>query len=126
MRVILLSLFLFPILLFANPVPHYNPETVRVFEGKISSVQTFGDVTRPTPHKQILMRTLQGEVVVDLGPVWFIELQDINLYPGEQVKVVGSLIKIEGTRYVIASSITINNNTVKLREANGLPVWGRW
>jgi len=123
MRAILLSIFLLPTLLCANPFPHFNPATVRTFKGEISSVQSFGYVTRPTPHKQILLRTESGEVTVDLGPEWYLESQGIAVYPGEQIEIEGSLIKVNGTHFVIASSITQGNTTYKLREKNGLPVW---
>ncbi|MCC5833037.1 MAG: hypothetical protein JJU12_08365 [Chlamydiales bacterium] len=126
MRQILFSIFFLPALLSANLFPHFNPETVGTFEGVITSVQTYGFVTKPTRHTQILVRAQRTEIVVDLGPDWFIEQQDFNLYPGATVKVVGSLVMLNGTHYVIASSITIDNTTHKLREKNGLPVWRRW
>lgn len=125
MRTLIVSFFLLPTFLFANPFPHFNPATVQSFEGTVSSVQNFGNVTKPTPHKQIILRTQQGEIVVDIGPEWFINQQGINLYPGAKVKIIGSLIKLNGTRYVIASSLTIDDMTYKLREENGLPVWKR-
>ncbi len=123
MRTFLLSLFLLPTLLLGNPSPHFNPKMVQQFKGEIVSVQTYSDVTRPNTHKQIFLRTVKGEIVVDLGPEWYIDLQGINLYAGEEVIVVGSLTKLNGTVYVIASSIKINDTLFKLREKNGVPVW---
>lgn len=126
MRGLFIAIFLLPAFLGAQPFPHFDPHTVQKFEGVILSVQTYGQVTQPTPHKHIYMRTPQGEeVVVDLGPEWYLNTQGIELYEDEKVEVVGSLMRFNGTHYVTASSITINHTTYKLREKNGLPVWRR-
>lgn len=120
------AFFILSSILFANPVPHFNPKTVRVFNGKISSVQTFGYATKPTPHKQIILRTMEGEIAVDVGPVWYLDAQGITLMPEGEVEVEGSVIRFNGNYFVIASSITQGGVTFKLREKNGLPVWRRY
>ncbi len=123
MRTALVALFLFPIFLIAHPYPLFNPATLQSFKGEIASVETFSYVTRPTPHKQILLRTPGAEITVDLGPEWYLESQGIYVAPGEEVEIEGSLIKVNDTFFVIASSITQDGVTYKLREKNGLPIW---
>ncbi|MCH9626563.1 MAG: hypothetical protein S4CHLAM2_01850 [Chlamydiales bacterium] len=123
MRTLFLSLLLLPTLLIAKPFPYFNPSSVRTFHGEVLSVQTFGYITRPSQHKQVLLRTQNGEITVDVGPDWYLDAQGVVLTPGEKITVEGSLIKVNGTRFVIASSLTTDEMTYKLREKNGHPVW---
>ena len=123
MRTTLLTLFLLPTLLFGSAIPHFNPATVHTFKGEIASIRTFNYATRPTPHKQLLLRTPKGEIGIDLGPLWYLDSQGILMAPGEQIEVEGSLVKTNGTHYVIASSITQGKNTYQLRDKNGVPLW---
>ncbi len=121
MRTFFLFLILLPSLLCA--APRFNPSTVHTYTGTISSIQTFGYITRPTPHKQILLRTLHGEVTVDLGPEWYLEAQGITLFPGEEIVVEGSLIRVNGVYFVIASTLTKGDIMYHLRDKNGRPHW---
>lgn len=123
MRSFFVGCFLLPILLVANPFPHFNPNTVQTFKGKISSIQQVGYATRPTPHTQLLLRTQKGEISVDLGPEWYIHSEGIVVIPGQQVTIEGSLLVLDGAHFVIASSITIGNQTYLLREKDGRPLW---
>ncbi len=125
MRTLFLSLLLLPTLLIAKPFPHFNPATVHQFEGEVLSVQTFGYITRPSQHKQVILRTQNGEITVDVGPDWYLESQGLVLSPGDKITVEGSLIKVNGTHFVIASSLKTEDILFKLRDKNGRPVWRR-
>ena len=110
---------LLPFLLFFSSTATFNPETIQTFQGRVSSVQKFADVTRPTPHMQLLLRTKSGEVAVDVGPVWYLEAEGIDIAPDDEIEVVGSVVEIEGTSYVIATSLTLNGVTYQLRTSDG-------
>lgn len=124
MRALLFTCFLLPIALLAFETPRYDPSAVTSIKGKIASIQTFSYATKPTPYIQIIVRTLHGEIAVDLAPQWYIESQGIVLVQGEEIEIKGSMLYVNHMPFMIASSITIDGLTYFLRTpSNGYPLW---
>jgi hypothetical protein len=63
---------------------------------------------------------------VHLGPVWYIERQDMKIDPGDKVEITGSRIIFEGKPAIIATEVKNGAEILKLRDENGFPVWSGW
>jgi hypothetical protein len=63
---------------------------------------------------------------VHLGPVWYIERQDIKIDPGDKVEITGSRITFQGKPAIIAVELKKGTEILKLRDENGFPVWSGW
>jgi sporulation protein YlmC with PRC-barrel domain len=67
-------------------------------------------------------------VPVYLGPDWYIggpnRRSPFKL--GDEVTVTGSWITSQGLPFLIASSVTKGNETLQLRDKEGIPVWKGW
>jgi len=104
----------------------YDPKTVETISGEVLSV------TRVTPMKgmskgvHLLVKTDKENISVHLGPTWFIDSQDVKIERKDRVEVKGSRITFEGKPAIIAAELTKGNQTLKLRDENGIPVWSGW
>ncbi len=65
----------------------------------------------------------QGRLEVHLGPSWFMNNVGLNLQPGDQISVEGSLTNLNGRQVVLASQVTKGQMVVNLRDAQGNPCW---
>ena len=74
----------------------------------------------------LMVKTDTETISVHLGPVWFIENQDIMIEQEDKLEIKGSRISFEGEPTIIAAIIEKGEQTLQLRAANGVPVWSGW
>jgi hypothetical protein len=66
----------------------------------------------------------QKNVIVHLGPVWYMERRGFNLFPGDVTEVKGVLKTAkEGKLSVVAYEIIKGDEVLVLRDSEGWPVW---
>jgi hypothetical protein len=69
----------------------------------------------------------RGQVIVNLGPVWYLERQEFEIKPGDVVRVKGMCEKQkDGRLRVIAYALTKGNFVLQLRDSQGRPNWEAW
>jgi hypothetical protein len=68
----------------------------------------------------------KGQVRVHLGPVWYLERQEFNLEPGQEVQVQGICMEEKGETRLIAAQVTVGNSVLLLRDPEGRPMWEAW
>ena len=69
----------------------------------------------------------QGQVHVSLGPVWYLERQEFELKPGDEVRVKGVCEKEkDGKLRMIAYELTKGDYVLQLRDSQGRPNWEAW
>lgn len=71
-----------------------------------------------------VMNTTQGNVLANLGPVWFIDENNLVVNEGDQIDVTGSVVRTNGRYIVIASQFKKNGHSLTLRNQSGNPQWG--
>lgn len=122
----------------------YNPQTVQTITGEVVSVDKFAPMMGMSHGRMgapggamgmrggamgmpsgihLMVKTATETVSVHLGPSWFLEKQEVQIKPGDQVKVTGSRITFDGKPAIIASEVSKGGRVLKLRDANGAPVW---
>lgn len=85
----------------------------------------------PRPHMmqglQLVLRADNKNLVVHLGPSWFVGQQNFALSKGDTVVVEGRNISAAGDSFVMASRVTKGKETLTLRNEDGRPLWaGVW
>jgi hypothetical protein len=68
----------------------------------------------------------RGQVHVHLGPVWYLERQEFDLEPGQEVTVQGIRLEEKGASRLIAAQVTVGDSVLLLRDAEGRPMWEAW
>lgn len=82
------------------------------------------------PGLAVVMDTkTQGQVHVSLGPVWYLERQEFELKPGDEVRVRGMCEREkdrDGRFRVIAYELSRGDFVLSLRDPQGRPHWEAW
>lgn len=105
-----------------------TPENLEEFEGKIAAMglaisPSPGEEMAPSGALMIALETGEGTRQVLLGPAWYLYQQEPRLRLGDEVKVMGWTVTVEGESFVVAQSVTKEGQTITLRDENGLPKW---
>ncbi len=101
----------------------YDPQTATTVSGQVVSMEKGAVGQRGTPEVRFILKTDQETLPVILGPGWHIDKQAFPLNPQDTVEVKGSRVTLEGQPAIIAAEVKKGDQTLKLRDANGVPVW---
>jgi len=101
----------------------YDLKTVETLTGEVVSVDKVTPMKGMSYGVHLTLKTDKETVSVHLGPGWYIENQDIRIEPKDRVDVTGSRITYEGKPAILAAEIKKGEETLKLRDEGGVPVW---
>ncbi len=104
----------------------YNVKTVETISGKVISMDIITPMKGMTEGVHITLKNDKEMISVHLGPVWFIENQNIKIEPNDQIEVKGSRITFDGKPAIIAADVKKGSEVLHLRDENGYPVWMGW
>jgi DNA/RNA endonuclease YhcR with UshA esterase domain len=105
-------------------VPRYNPSTEATVRGTVEEVrQVAGRRGRAGTH--LTLKTDEGTLDVHLGPSNFLKGKKFAVAKGDQVEVVGSKVQYQGHDALLAREVKKGNETLTLRNAQGIPEWSR-
>jgi hypothetical protein len=95
--------------------------------GKVSQVFTETLQDKMHPGMAMIVDTRDhGQVWVHMGPVWYLERQEFNLEPGQEVQVQGICLEEKGKTRLIAAQVTVGDHVLMLRDTEGRPMWEAW
>ena len=60
-----------------------------------------------------------------VGPSWYIDKQSPRIEANDTITVTGSRVTVDGKPAIIAAQVKKEDETLKLRDENGIPVWRR-
>ncbi|MBI4847843.1 MAG: DNA-binding protein [Nitrospirae bacterium] len=104
----------------------YNPQTVETLSGEVVSVDKITPMKGMNYGVHLTVKTDKETISVHLGPGWFMENQDMKIEPKDRIDVKGSRITFQEKPALIAAEVTKGDETLKLRDENGFPVWSGW
>ena len=110
---------------YVCPLAH----TLKPFEdsGKVVQVLTETLADNMYPGMAVVVDTkAQGRVYVHLGPVWYLERQEFEIKPGDEVGIKGMSHKKNEKMDVIAYELTHGDYVLHLRDSQGRPNWEAW
>jgi hypothetical protein len=73
----------------------------------------------------LVISTEKGTVLVILGPEKYISTQPVSIEFGDFVEVTGTLITYQGEAALLAFQVSVDDETLYLRDGNGIPIWSR-
>lgn len=101
----------------------YDPQTVTTVSGEVVSADTVSGPRGRYQGLHLTLKTAAETIAVHLGPSWYLDQQKITFAPKDTVEITGSRISLEGKPVIIAGEVKKGGQTLKLRDANGIPVW---
>jgi len=101
----------------------YDPAAVETVRGRVTAVEQ--QATRPGggPGVHLRLETAAGPLAVRLGPIWYLAEQQLALKVNDEIQVTGSRVTAAGGPTLIAGELKKGEQVVKLRDANGIPLW---
>lgn len=103
----------------------YDPHTVETVSGEVMAVQKVAYGRRGYYGIHLLLKTAEGEIAVHLGPSWFVEREPVKIMPHDVIEVTGSRVTYAGKPALIAAEVKKGEQTLRLRTADGVPLWSR-
>lgn len=101
----------------------FNPADLTELKGTVQSITRFRPDTRMSEGVEVLLESDHGAIPVHLGPTrWLREFAE-TLAPGDAIEVFGSRVVDGDTRYMIATAVRKDGETVELRTPEGKPLW---
>jgi hypothetical protein len=101
----------------------FNPQTVETLTGLVGDINRVGS-QEGRQRVRLTLHTPQETVVVHLGPARFLDAQNFSLTAGNQITVTGSRVTTRrGRAVIIAQEVTSGSQVLRLRDANGVPLW---
>ncbi len=104
----------------------YDPKTVETVSGEVVGLEYLTPAKGMGRGVHMMLKTDKETISVHLGPAWFIENQDLKIEKGNRIDVKGSRITFEQKPAIIAAEVRKGDETLKLRDDNGFPVWSGW
>lgn len=98
----------------------YNPSNEITTTGVVQEVQEFDcPVSEGELGSHLMLKTGDGVLQVHLAPVRIMSGQNLSFAPGDQIKVIGSKVRIAGQNGMIAREITRGNEIYTFRDRDG-------
>ncbi len=104
----------------------YDPKTVETIRGEVVRVDKITPLRAMSFGIHLAVKTEKENISVHLGPVWFIENQDIKIELKDKIEVKGSRIIFQGNPAIIATEVKKGEFILKLRDKSGFPAWSGW
>ena len=96
-------------------------------KGKITGVLTESPQPGMYPGMALYLQTKEkGRVRVHLGPVWYLERQEVFFQPGDELTVKGVCHDAEGETKLVAAEVFKDDHVLILRDSMGQPLWEAW
>ncbi len=110
---------------------HVSQEVHTCVQGKINgritslSPETFSQDMEPGLAVEVQTPD-QGLVHVHLVPLWFLDRQEHDLKPGDEVTIQVFCYTLEGKERLLAGEVKHKDHTLVLRDPQGRPYWDAW
>lgn len=105
---------------------HFDAAKVETLSGEVISIQRVRPLKGVSQGVHLLLKTDREQISVHLGPAWYIDNQEPVIQPKDKIVIIGSRIQLDGKVVIIASELKRGDTSLKLRDADGHPVWCGW
>ena len=103
----------------------YDPQTVTTVSGEVLSIDKIAYGRQGYYGVHLTLKTADGELAVHLGPSWYVDRQPLKIAPHDVLEVTGSRVTYQGKPALLAAEIKKGSESMRLRTAEGLPMWRR-
>ena len=104
----------------------YDVNTVEKISGEVTSLDKVYSDNNISYGNHLTLYSNNGQILVQLGPAWFVENQDIQIIAGDYVTVTGSRVTYNGSQLIVAKEVMKEDKVLLLRDDNGYPLWAAW
>jgi hypothetical protein len=92
----------------------------------VLKVESFTPREGMAPGMRAFVVTGSESLWVHLGPVLFLEAQNVKIAAGDRIVVTGALVPWKGEHVIVASHVEKDGQMMHLRDDTGRPEWANW
>jgi sporulation protein YlmC with PRC-barrel domain len=109
----------------------FSPDNIETIRGDVVGVDRIIPIAGMSEGVGLRLRKNGDTYVIHLGPAWYFENQGYKIWEDgsvdvASVEVKGAKAKIGNMTVYIATEISRDQETIKLRDDQGCPVWDKW
>jgi hypothetical protein len=105
-------------------VPKYDPTKEAKYKGVVEEVKNHQCPVSGGMGAHLMLKLADGKVVeVHLATTKFIEDYEVAFSKGDEIEVLGVMVKFEDADALFAREIKKGNDTFVFRDKEGKPVW---
>ena len=102
----------------------YDPAEEQTISGQVVRIETSAPMPGMAPGIQMLVQTDDGKSTrVQIGPVWYLERQDLDMKENIHVQITGARAEMDGQPVLMAREVQLDGQVLTLRDAQGMPMW---
>lgn len=105
-------------------MPNYDPATEITVKGTVTEVIEHKG-RRGWTGMHLMLKAEQEILEVHLGPKFFLEENQVSFAAGDEIEVIGSKVKYGKGQAFLPRQIKKDNETLSLRDKQGIPNWSR-
>ena len=104
----------------------YNPQTVTTVTGMVEKLEELSmgpGGGMGMKFRELVLKTDKGNLMIHLGPTWYLDQQKFAVKVGDKIEVTGSQVTLNNQPAIIARDVTMQGRVLKLRDDQGIPAW---
>ena len=106
----------------AMGAPKYDRKAEVTVDGTVE--QVIGRITpRALTGIHLVLRTEKESLDVYLGPWWFLRANGFKVTDGDELRITGSKVRIDGAETLLARVMKLRDKRLVLRSKRGSPKW---
>lgn len=103
---------------------HFKASTIETVQGEVVAVDRFTPMQDMMHGVRLTLRSGNDQnIIVHLGPAWYVDRQYLRFDNGDNVRVTGSRVQMDGQRVIMATEVRRGDEVLLLRDRDGLPRW---
>ena len=100
--------------------PKYDSQTETTVKGTVEELKL---PAKANEIAHLMVKSGAETFDVYLCPKSFLDDMSLSFTKGEEIAITGSKVKLDGADVVLAREVAKGNDTVNLRDKQGVPVW---
>jgi len=105
----------------------FNASKMETINGRVTNVERFTPMSGMSEGVMIRVKADNNQTIdCHLGPAWYIERQQGQFKDGDEVRVNGSRVEIDGKPCIMACEVRRADHMMILRDREGMPQWDAW
>lgn len=106
--------------------PTFSTKSIETIRGQVVNIMRVNYPERFGYMVEIILRTDEGDIPVQLGPGSYVEGESIQILPYDELEVTGSRLYSNGQILIVATEIRKGDYRLMLRNKQGEPLWNAW
>lgn len=104
----------------------YDPRSLETLRGVVLRVERVTPLPGMSLGVVLVLASGSQTFPVYLGPLWYLDHQEMRIAPADKVEVRGARTVVRGKPAILAAEVVKGDRVLRLRDEAGAPAWSAW